>query len=155
MVSKVEDLGSLLKTVLCLLDVAAEVTVSEGDSGLLVDLSGDDLSVLIGGQGKTLNALQALLNAALNREEEGGWQRVVLDAEGYRERRRESLEEDAQKTAAQAVEEDREISLEPMNAYERRIVHCALADREDVKTDSRGEEPYRFIVISPAGKLPD
>lgn len=73
----------------------------------------------------------------------------MLDAEGYRERRQESLTKLAAKTAEQAVSEGRAVELEPMNSFERRLVHCALADRTDVRTTSEGEEPCRFVVIEP------
>lgn len=149
MARKTDELSDLLVDVLGLMGLQADVSVEETEDGLRADLSGPDVSVLIGGRGKTLNALQCLVNVAINHGDED-WKRVVLDAEGYRERRRESLEKYALKTAEQALEEGREISLEPMNSYERRIVHCALMDREDIVTDSRGEEPYRFIVVGPA-----
>jgi spoIIIJ-associated protein len=145
---KTDELKDLLETTLDLMGVPADVSVTEDEGALRADIEGDDLNILIGGRGKTLNALQCLLNVAVNRDSEE-WQRLVLDAAGYRERRRESLEKCALKTAEQALEEDREISLEPMNSYERRLVHCALADRADIKTTSCGEEPYRFIIVSP------
>ncbi len=151
MARKDDELKSLLSRTLELMNVPAEVTISAGEGSLRADIEGDDLSVLIGGRGKTLNALQCLLNVAINHDSEG-WERVIVDAAGYRERRRESLEKCALQTAAQALEEARQISLEPMNSYERRIVHCALADREDIKTISCGEEPYRFIIVSPVDK---
>jgi spoIIIJ-associated protein len=138
-----------LEDILPLMGVSAEVdVVGEGDS-INANISGKDLNVLIGGHGKTLNALQCLANVAVNRNSDA-WTRVIVDAEGYRERRRESLEKIASSTADQAVAEGAEILLEPMNAFERRIVHCALAERTDIFTDSRGEEPYRCVVIAPA-----
>ena len=147
---RASEVLSLLETVLPLMGVEASVNLVEADDETIsVDIASDDLSLLIGGRGRTLNALQCIANVAANRPDEP-WVRVVLDAEGYRERRRLSLEKCAAKTADQALEEDREIALEPMNAFERRIVHCALSERDDVATDSRGEEPYRFVVVLPA-----
>lgn len=154
MAKRTDELNELLTTVLDLMGLTVEVSVEESEDGLRADLTGPDIAVLIGGRGKTLNALQCLVNVAVNHGEED-WQRVVIDAAGYREKRRESLEKYALKTAEQALEEGREISLEPMNSYERRIVHCALMDREDIVTGSRGDEPYRFIVIGPAGLKAD
>jgi spoIIIJ-associated protein len=148
---KTDELKELLETTLALMGVTAEATVTEDEGTLSADIEGDDLSLLIGGRGKTLNALQCLLNVAINHDTEE-WQRLVLDAAGYRARRAESLAKCALKTAEQALEEAREISLEPMNSYERRLVHCALADREDIKTASCGEEPYRFIIVSPVSQ---
>ncbi len=147
---RANDVLSLLEDVLPLMGVDARVVVStEADGSLLADISSSDLSALIGGRGRTLNALQCIANVAANSGNDGDWVRVVIDAEGYRERRRESLERCALKAAAQAVEENRELELEPMNAFERRIVHCALADLPDIASDSRGEEPYRYVVIAP------
>lgn len=154
MARKADELKELLETTLSLMGVLAEVAVSESEGYLRGDVEGDDLSLLIGGRGKTLNALQCLLNVAINHDTED-WQRLVLDAGGYREERRVSLEKEALEIAAQALEEAREISLEPMNSYERRLVHCALADREDIKTTSCGEEPYRFIIVSPVSQTPE
>ncbi|MFA5867007.1 MAG: RNA-binding cell elongation regulator Jag/EloR [Actinomycetota bacterium] len=151
MARKTDTLQELLNKTLELMDISADVTVSEDEDALRADIEGEDLSVLIGGRGKTLNALQCLLNVAVNHNTEE-WHRVVIDAAGYREKRLAGLEKCALKTAEQALDEDREISLEPMNSYERRIVHCALAEREDIKTTSCGEEPYRFIIISPSDK---
>lgn len=148
---RVSEVRTLLEQALPLMGVEAHVVVTEAaDGSLQADISSNDLSILIGGRGRTLNALQCLANVAANSGHDGDWTRVVLDAEGYRERRKESLESCAEKLAAQALEEDREVELEPMNAFERRIVHCALAERVDVVTGSRGEEPYRCVVIAPA-----
>ncbi len=154
MARKADELQELINKILALMDISAEVAVNEEEGALRADIEGDELSVLIGGRGKTLNALQCLLNVAANHSEEE-WHRVILDAAGYREKRLASLEKCAVKTAEQALEENREISLEPMNSYERRIVHCALADREDIKTISCGDEPYRFIIVSPIDKNAD
>lgn len=149
MASKKDELKVFLDTILDLMGVTAEVSIEETKDGLQAELSGADISLLIGSHGKTLNSLQCLVSMAINHGQED-WTRVVIDAAGYRERRRESLESCALRTAEQALEERREISLEPMNSFERRIIHCALMGREDVRTDSRGDEPHRFVVIGPA-----
>jgi spoIIIJ-associated protein len=148
---RASEVIGLLEQVLPLMGIEATASIIEADDETIaVDIACEDLSLLIGGRGRTLNALQCIANVAANTPDEP-WVRVILDAEGYRERRRISLEKCALKTADQALDEDREVALEPMNAFERRIVHCALSEREDVATDSRGEEPYRFVVVAPAG----
>lgn len=138
----------LLEQLLPLVGVQADVSVETTGEVIRANLTGADISVLIGGRGRTLNALQCLVNVAVNRPGED-WERIVLDAEGYRERRQESLTRLAAKTAEQAVSEGQAVELEPMNSFERRLVHCALADRADVRTTSEGEEPCRFVVIEP------
>ncbi len=139
----------LLEQLLPLVGVEADVSVETSGEVIQANLTGDDISLLIGGRGRTLNALQCLVNVAVNRPGED-WERIVLDAEGYRERRQESLTRLAAKTAERAVGEGEAVKLEPMNSFERRLVHCALADRTDVRTTSEGEEPYRYVVIAPA-----
>jgi len=143
----------LLEQLLPLVGVQADVSVETTGEVIRANLTGADISVLIGGRGRTLNALQCLVNVAVNRPGED-WERIVLDAEGYRERRQESLTRLAEKTAEQAVSEGQAVELEPMNSFERRLVHCALADRTDVRTTSEGEEPYRFVVIEPVENEP-
>lgn len=143
----------LLEQLLPLVGVQADVSVETTGEVIRANLTGADISVLIGSRGRTLNALQCLVNVAVNRPGED-WERIVLDAEGYRERRQESLTSLAAKTAEQAVSEGQAVELEPMNSFERRLVHCALADRTDVRTASEGEEPYRYVVIEPVENEP-
>ena len=111
-----------------------------------VELVGDDLGYLIGRRGETLDAIQHLCNYAVNREVEGHI-RVNVDAESYREKREESLRRYARKKAQQVLKARRRTTLEPMNAYERHVIHAALQDMENITTHSTGVEPNRCVVI--------
>ena len=111
-----------------------------------VDLVGDDLGYLIGRRGDTLDAIQHLTNYTVNRDVEGHI-RVNVDAESYREKREESLRRYARKKAQQVLKARRRTTLEPMNAYERHVIHAALQDMENITTHSTGVEPNRRVVI--------
>ena len=111
-----------------------------------VELVGDDLGYLIGRRGDTLDAIQHLCNYAVNREVEGHI-RVNVDAESYRQKREESLRRYARKKAQQVLKARRRTTLEPMNAYERHVIHAALQDMENITTHSTGVEPNRWVVI--------
>ena len=111
-----------------------------------VELVGDDLGYLIGRRGDTLDAIQHLCNYAVNREVEGHI-RVNVDAESYRQKREESLRRYARKKAQQVLKARRRTTLEPMNAYERHVIHAALQDMENITTQSTGVEPNRCVVI--------
>ena len=111
-----------------------------------VDLVGDDLGYLIGRRGDTLDAIQHLTNYAVNRDAEGRI-RVNVDAEAYREKREESLRRYARKKAQQVLKARRRTTLEPMNAYERHVIHATLQDMENITTHSTGVEPNRRVVI--------
>ncbi|UOF91752.1 protein jag [Fodinisporobacter ferrooxydans] len=109
---------------------------------------GSDIGVLIGKHGHTLDSLQYLVNLVANKHSDR-FVRIVLDAESYRSRRRETLEKLADRLADRAARQRTEVVLEPMSASERKVIHSRLQERKDVKTQSRGEEPYRKIVIIP------
>ena len=111
-----------------------------------VDLVGDDLGYLIGRRGDTLDAIQHLANYTINRDVEGHI-RINVDAESYREKREESLRRYARKKAQQVLKARRRTTLEPMNAYERHVIHAALQDMENITTHSTGVEPNRRVVI--------
>ena len=111
-----------------------------------VELTGDDLGYLIGRRGDTLDALQHLANYSINRGHEGHL-RINVDAEQYREKREESLRRYARKKAQQVLKARRRTTLEPMNAYERHVIHAALQDMENITTHSTGTDPNRRIVI--------
>ncbi len=118
----------------------------EADGSYKVDLVGDDLGYLIGRRGDTLDAIQHLTNYAVNRDVEGRI-RVNVDAEAYREKREESLRRYARKKAQQVLKARRRTTLEPMNAYERHVIHAALQDMDNITTHSTGVEPNRRVVI--------
>ena len=111
-----------------------------------VDLVGDDLGYLIGRRGDTLDAIQHLANYTINRDVEGHI-RINVDAESYREKREDSLRRYARKKAQQVLKARRRTTLEPMNAYERHVIHAALQDMENITTHSTGTEPNRRVVI--------
>ena len=118
----------------------------EKDNTYFVDLVGDDLGYLIGRRGDTLDAIQHLSNYTINRDVEGHI-RINVDAESYREKREDSLQRYARKKAQQVLKARRRTTLEPMNAYERHVIHAALQDMENITTHSTGTEPNRRVVI--------
>ncbi len=126
----------------------ASVHVREQDDAVAVQVSGENLGALIGRRGATLEALQFLLGLMVARQTRIRT-RVVVDVEGYRERRRLALEDLARRSAERAVREDREIALEPMGAADRRIIHTTLAGTALVMTFSRGEGDARHVVVAP------
>lgn len=120
---------------------------AEGDLPLLIEIHGDDLSVLIGRRAETLNALQYLLALIISKEA-SRWVQVAVDVEGYRARRERQLRQLARRMAEQATRTGKRQILEPMSASERRIVHLELREHPDVKTESLGEEPNRKVSIT-------
>lgn len=139
-----------LQDILKYFDVG-EVTIDEyeGDEGeLILDITGDDLAVLIGRHGKTLDALQFLVSAITVRTI-GFRYPVIVDVEGYKSRQREKLESIARSSANRAAGQHRSVKLRPMTPYERRIVHICLRDDERVETASEGEGSARHVVILP------
>ena len=127
--------------------VVVNVKYDEEDQTVDVDLSGDDMGVLIGKRGQTLDSLQYLVSLVVNKESEE-YIRVKVDTENYRERRKETLENLAKNIAYKVKRTKRPVSLEPMNPYERRIIHSALQNDRYVTTHSEGEEPFRRVVVS-------
>jgi spoIIIJ-associated protein len=139
----------LLERILKAMDLFVDVEIKEKNNNLLlVNLAGDGLGVLIGRRGETLNALEYLVNLCVNKDQTRKY-RVILDVEGYRKRREETLERLALKLAEKVKQKGRNVILEPMNPQERRIIHTVLQGRNDIYTYSEGEEPFRKIVISP------
>jgi len=125
--------------------VKAKYDAVEGS--LNIDLVGDDMGVLIGKRGATLDSLQYLVSLVVNRGTDG-YMRVKVDTENYRERRKETLENLAKNIAYKVKRTKRPVSLEPMNPYERRIIHSALQGDKYVTTHSEGDEPYRRVVVT-------
>jgi spoIIIJ-associated protein len=119
---------------------------AEGEKPVLIDINGDDLSVLIGRRAETLNALQYILALIISKEA-AHWVQVVVDVEGYRARRERQLRQLARRMAEQAVRTGKRQLLEPMSAAERRIIHLELREDEAVATESTGEEPNRKVSI--------
>ena len=126
-----------------------EIEEYEGDEGeLILDITGDDLAILIGRHGRTLDALQLLVSSITTRKV-GFRYPLVIDVEGYKGRQRQKLEDIARNAANKAVKQDRSIKLRPMTPYERRIIHMALRDNNRVDTLSEGEGRSRRVVITP------
>lgn len=127
--------------------VVVNVKYDEAAKEMDIDLSGDDMGVLIGKRGQTLDSLQYLVSLVVNKEVEN-YIRVKIDTENYRERRKETLENLAKNIAYKVKRTRRSVSLEPMNPYERRIIHSALQNDRYVTTYSEGEEPFRKVVVA-------
>jgi spoIIIJ-associated protein len=143
-----EALEELLEEVADGLGLDVEVEVQEGDGVLRGNLRGDDVGLFIGRRGQTIDAVQHLAQRIVFREGPSPV-RVVIDADGYRERRAESLRADAEQAADEAQRSGKPVELEPMGASERRIVHEYLRERGSVETHSEGDEPARRLVVTP------
>ena len=129
------------------LAVVVNTKYDEEEKNLTIDLAGEDMGMLIGKRGQTLDSLQYLVSLVVNKESES-YIRVKLDTENYRERRKETLENLAKNIAYKVKRTRRSVALEPMNPYERRIIHSALQDDKYVTTHSEGEEPFRKVVVT-------
>ncbi len=123
-----------------------EINAIRRDGNVVLDITGEKLGVVIGRRGETLDSLQYLTILASNRAEES-YCRISIDCNGYRDKRREALENLAKRTSAKVIKQGRKIALEPMNPYERRIIHSCVAEIEGVSSHSTGVEPYRKVVI--------
>ena len=128
------------------MEVKADITFDDEENSVNVDLSGDNMGVLIGKRGQTLDSIQYLTSLVINKNSEK-YVRVKLDTENYRKRRKETLESLAKNIAYKVKRSRRPVSLEPMNPYERRIIHSALQADKFVSTRSEGEEPFRHVVV--------
>ena len=127
--------------------VVINVDYKEDERELSIDLAGDDMGVLIGKRGQTLDSLQYLVSLIVNKESTE-YIRVKVDTENYRKRRQDTLENLAKNIAFKVKRTKRTVSLEPMNTYERRIIHSALQNDKFVTTHSEGEEPFRHVVVT-------
>ena len=129
------------------MEVVITVKYKEEEKEMDIDLAGDEMGVLIGKRGQTLDSLQYLVSLVVNKESDD-YIRVKVDTENYRERRKETLENLAKNIAYKVKRTKRSFSLEPMNPYERRIIHSALQNDKYVTTHSEGEEPFRRVVVT-------
>ena len=129
------------------LTVVIDVKYDEANRSMDIDLSGDEMGVLIGKRGQTLDSLQYLVSLVVNKDTED-YIRVKVDTENYRQRRKDTLENLAKDIAYKVKRTKRSVSLEPMNPYERRIIHSALQNDKYVTTHSEGEEPFRRVVVT-------
>lgn len=146
----IADAGTdAIKEILRALRIEGSIDEYEGDEGeIILDITGDDLAVLIGRHGRTLDALQVIVSTITNRRLDTRYP-LVVDVSGYRHRRRVKLEEMARDAADRAVRQRRPVQLRPMSSFERRVIHVALRGDRRVRTESEGTEPRRMVVVHP------
>ena len=137
-----------LTNVLNSMGIKADIEVKEENDTIFINLSGAKMGLVRGYRGETLDSLQYLVSLVVNKNHDVPYKKIVLDTENYRSKREETLKRVAQKTAYKVKKTGRPYKLEPMNPYERRIIHSALQDYTDINTYSEGEEPFRRIVVS-------
>lgn len=144
-----DDAREFLENVFKAMKLEVEIIIDKDEESntLNIDLKGDDMGVLIGKRGQTLDSLQYLTNLAVNRRAEN-FVKVKIDTEDYRKRRRETLENLARNIAYKVKRTKRPVALEPMNPFERRVIHSTLQNDKFVTTHSEGEEPYRHVVVT-------
>lgn len=136
-----------LKGIFEQMDILAEIRGTFEENVLKINVSGPKMGIVIGYRGETLDSLQYLTSLVINKNRSGEYVRVVVDTEGYRKKREETLERLAEKTAYKVKKYRRAMKLEPMNPYERRIIHSKLQEIDGIITRSVGDEPYRRVVI--------
>ena len=145
---QIETCRRYLQNIMEKMGIEAEINIADSEEGFFVDIDSNGSGVIIGRRGETLDALQYLTSLVVNKMD-GEYKRITLDSCGYREKREETLIQLAEKISNKALKTGRPTTLEPMNPYERRIIHSAVAKVEGVNSKSVGEEPYRKVVISP------
>lgn len=152
--SKAETAAEYIKAILSCMDIDAGLEITENEDGAVIDITGDTTGAVIGRRGETLDAIQYLASMAANRSDKE-YYRITLDSCGYREKRKAILEDLARKISKTVLRTGRTSTLEPMNPYERRIIHAAVSEIEGVTSKSIGEEPYRKVVISSVNGRPE
>ncbi|RLQ93965.1 RNA-binding cell elongation regulator Jag/EloR [Falsibacillus albus] len=145
----IEEAKQFLQDITAKMGIDAEIETKQDGRVVEIYFSGEKMALLIGKRGQTLNSLQYLTQLVVNRHGEQ-FITIMLNAEDYRERRKETLEDLAQKMASKAIRTKRSVKLEPMPSFERKIIHAALMKNNQVKTHSEGSEPSRYLVINPA-----
>ncbi|MFC4024182.1 RNA-binding cell elongation regulator Jag/EloR [Oceanobacillus longus] len=144
----VKEAEKFIKQVTSNMNLTVEITTTVNGKHVTYELDGENIAIIIGKRGQTLNALQYLVHLAINKDSKD-YYTVTLDAEGYRNRRQETLESLALKMAEKAKRMNKKVALEPMPAFERKIIHNALQNKVDISTYSDGVDPHRHIVIKP------
>lgn len=142
-----DDVEDFLRNLLNNMNVKAEISIKEENESIFINLTGPKMGTIIGYRGETLDAIQYLCSLVANKDSNNPYKKVVLDTENYRKKREETLIRVAEKTAYKVRKNNRAYKLEPMNPYERRIIHSALQDNEFVYTFSEGDEPNRKVVV--------
>ncbi len=143
--------NSFLSDLIQKMQLDVSIKTYTGEKLVYIDVDGPDSGSIIGKRGSTLDAIQYLTSLVVNKDD-ADYTRVVINAEGYREKREQTLEKLANRLADKAIKTGKKVRLEPMNPYERKVIHTALQKREEVFTRSEGEEPYRKVVIEPKKK---
>lgn len=143
----IEEAKTFIRSILDNMGVMAEIRIKEENNVVNISLTGPRMGIIIGYRGETLDAIQYLVSLIINKDHETEYKRVVLDTENYRLKREETLKRLAEKTAYKVRRNGRSFKLEPMNPYERRIIHSTLQNDKYVYTYSEGEEPYRKVVV--------
>jgi spoIIIJ-associated protein len=143
------EVRELVETIIDGIGVLGRVDVREDDESITLTVTGADLGMLIGRHGQTIDAIQYLVNAIVFRRHADDRKEIVVDAAGYRERRRTSLEALAVRSAQRALQSNERVELDPMTAVERKVVHIRLKEFDGVETSSEGTEPNRYVVILP------
>ncbi len=136
-----------LKKTLSLMNIEASLNITKEDDSLNIEISGENMGVVIGRRGETLDALQYLTSIVVNKDK-NEYTKISLDAENYRKKRADALEKLANKVADKVIRNRRNFTLEPMNPFERRVIHSTLQENSKVTTYSIGEEPNRRVVVS-------
>lgn len=144
---RIYEAKNFLREVLDSMDMKAEIRVKEENDEVKINLIGPNMGILIGYRGETLDSLQYLVSLVVNKDHDEEYKRVILDTENYRYNRQETLKRLASKMANKVKLSGKTLKLEPMNPYERRVIHSALQNDPNVKTYSEGEEPKRRVVI--------
>lgn len=138
---------AFLLEVLKAMNINADIEITENKDSILFNIVGENMGTVIGYRGETLDSLQYLLSLVVNKEHNDSYKRVILDTENYRKKREETLKRVAEKTAYKVLKNRKAFRLEPMNPYERRVIHSALQGKSNIYTFSEGEEPFRRIVV--------
>ena len=144
----IEDARKFVRDVLDSMGVLAEIRISEENDTIKIDLTGPKMGIIIGYRGETLDSLQYLISLVVNKGHDIPYKKVILDTENYRAKREETLKRVALKSANKVKKSKRILKLEPMNPYERRIIHATLQNDEKISTRSEGDEPFRRVVIA-------
>ncbi|GAA0123630.1 MAG: protein jag [Clostridium argentinense] len=144
---RIYEAKNFLREILDSMDMKAEIRVKEENDEIRINLIGPNMGILIGYRGETLDSLQYLVSLVVNKDHDEEYKRVILDTENYRYNRQETLKRLASKMANKVKLSGKTLKLEPMNPYERRVIHSALQNDPNVKTYSEGEEPKRRVVI--------
>ncbi|AJD31529.1 RNA-binding cell elongation regulator Jag/EloR [Clostridium sporogenes] len=143
-----KEVRDFLESILKSMNVEANINIKENKDVIKIDLSGSDMGIIIGYRGETLDSLQYLVSLVINKDQSCHYKRVILDTENYRDKREETLKKLARRLGHKVRESGRPVKLEPMNPYERRIIHSELQNNNYVETYSEGEEPFRKVVIN-------